>query len=249
MIVVKTKDEIALMKEPCKIAGQTLKLLGENVKPGLSTLELDKIAADFIKSKGAKASFLDYNGFPAHCCISINCQVIHGIPSKNVIIEDGDIVSIDIGAFKNGFHGDCAQTFCVGNVSERAKKLVEVTRQSFFEGIKYAREGARLGDIGAAVSEYVESHGFSAVKEFVGHGVGYNLHEDPAVPNYGSFGKGVRLEQGMTLAVEPMINEGGCDIKVLSDGWTVETADGSLSAHFEHTIAITNGAPLLLTEV
>lgn len=249
MVVVKTKREIELMREACRISAAALKLAGEAVKPGVTTGEIDKIAYDFIISQGAEPNFLHYNGYPATACISINDEVIHGIPNRNRVIREGDLVSIDLGAKKDGYHGDNAATFAAGTISDEAKRLNDTTRESLYEGIKAAVVGGRLGDIGAAVQEYCEARGYSVVREFTGHGVGTALHEDPAVPNYGTRGRGVRLVPGMTIAIEPMINLGKAGVKTLSDGWTVKTIDGKLSAHWEHTIVITNDGPQILTVV
>ena len=248
MVVLKTSREISLMREAGRISAKALQLVGEHVKPGVSTYELDKIAYDYIISQNAKPGFLNYNGFPASACISINNQVIHGIPSKNTILKDGDIVSVDLGAVYEGYNGDNAATFACGIVSPEAKRLMEVTKESLYEGIKKALPGGRIGDISSAIQEYVEARGYSVVREFVGHGVGARLHEDPEVPNFGTAGRGVRLVPGMTLAIEPMINLGKPGVRTLKDGWTVETQDGSLSAHFEHSIAITKDGPLILTD-
>lgn len=246
-ITIKKEKHIESMKIACKINAQALELLEQFIKPGISTKELDKIAFDFLKSKGAIPSFKGYGGFPASICASINNQLIHGIPS-DITLKDGDIISIDIGTYINGFHGDAARTFPVGNVSDEALKLIEVTKQCFFEGIKYAKAGNYLYDISEAIQNYVESNGFYIVTDYVGHGIGKNLHEDPEVPNFKPFGKkGPRLVQGMTLAIEPMVNVGTKDIKVLDDGWTVVTRDGSLSAHYENTILITDDEPEILT--
>jgi methionyl aminopeptidase len=247
MISLKTAHELELMRKACTISAQALKLAGEQVKAGMSTYELDTIIRDFIYSKGAKASFLGYGGFSGCACISINDEVIHGIPSKRRIIQPGDLVKVDVGAYIDGFHGDNAATFAVGEVSPEAKALMDVTEQSLYEGIKMARVGNRIGDISHAVEAYVTSRGYAVVKQFVGHGVGRKLHESPEVPNYGTPGRGVRLAAGMTLAIEPMINIKGEGVNVLADGWTVKTASGSLSAHFEHTIAITGDGPVILT--
>ena len=224
-------------------------MVGKSIEPGISTLELDKIAEDFIRSQGATPNFKGYSGYPATACISINNEVIHGIPSKKRILKAGDIVSVDLGAAIEGYNGDNAATFAVGDISEEAKRLIDATRESLYEGIKAARAGGRIGDIGAAVQQYVEARGFSVVRDFVGHGIGTKLHEAPEVPNYGTSGKGIRLMPGMTIAIEPMINMGLPGVKTLSDGWTVETKDGSLSAHFEHTVAITTDGPQILTLV
>ena len=237
------------MREAGKIAGGALKLAGESIKAGMTTLELDKIVHDYIVGCGAKPSFLGYGGFPGSACVSINDEVIHGIPSKTHIVRGGDIVKVDVGAYIGGYHGDCAATIPCGEVSDEAKKLIAVTRQSFFEGIKFARVGYRVSDIGAAVQAYVEANGFSVVRDYVGHGVGAALHESPEVPNYGKPGHGIRLQRGMVIAVEPMVNVGVYTVKVLPDGWTVKTRDGKLSAHYENTIAITDGEPEILTSI
>lgn len=248
MVVIKTEREIALMREAGRISARALELAGKAVEPGVTTKEIDLIVRKYIESQGAKPSFLGYAGFPASTCISVNNVVIHGIPSKKCVIHEGDIVSIDIGACLNGFHGDNAWTYPCGDISDTAKNLLDATRESLFEAIKVAKIGARVGDIGSTVQKYVEARGYSVVRKFVGHGVGADLHEDPAVPNYGVAGRGVRLLEGMTIAIEPMINMGSCDVKVLDDGWTTVTADGKLSAHFEKSIAITKNGPLILTD-
>ena len=254
MVSIKSDREIELMKEACKITAETHKMLEENIKPGISTYELDKMAEEFIKSKGGIPAQKGYPSgirgvpnFPGTLCISINDEVIHGIPSKNRIIQDGDVVSIDLVVLKNGFHGDAARTHLVGNVSDEARKLVEVTKQAFFEGIKFAKEGNRVGDISFAINEYVKKFGYSVVREFQGHGIGREMHEEPGVPNYGKQGKGIRLQKGMTLAVEPMVIEKNPEIFDLEDGWTIVTADGSLSAHYENTILITEKEAKVLT--
>ena len=249
MIVLKTSRELELMREACKISAQALEVAGQAVKPGISTWEIDKIAYDFIKKQGAEPNFLGLYGFPGTACISINDEVIHGIPSKNRILKEGDIVSIDLGAKIHGFNGDNAATFAVGTISAEAQRLLDTTRESLYEGIKAAVAGGRVGDIGHAVQEYCESRGFGVVREYEGHGVGAKLHEDPGVPNFGIAGRGIRLLPGMTIAIEPMITEGTYKIKQLPDGWTVKTADGKLAAHFEHTIAITDNGPVILTQV
>ena len=246
MITLKSAHEINLMRRAGKITAAARALAGEMVRPGVTTQEIDSAVEHFIRQQGAVPSFLNYNGFPASACISINDEVIHGIPG-NRVLQEGDIVSVDVGAYIDGFHGDCAATFACGTISPEAQRLIDVTRQSFFEGIRYAREGYRLYDISAAIQEYVESNGFSIVREFVGHGIGAHLHEDPAVPNYGRKGRGPRLLRGMTLAIEPMVNAGKADIWQLSDGWTVKTQDGKYAAHYENTILITNGEPEILT--
>lgn len=249
MIVLKTSRELSIMRKAGQISQKALRLAGEAVEPGVSTWELDKIVRQYIESMGATPSFLHYNGFPASACISVNNVVIHGIPSKSTILKRGDIVGIDVGACYQGFHGDNAWTFPCGEVSEEAKALLEATEQGLYRGIEQARPGNRLGDIGYAVQEYVEARNYSVVREFVGHGVGAKLHEDPSVPNYGTPGRGVRLLPGMTIAIEPMVNQGKAPVRILDDGWTTVTQDGSLSAHFEHTVAITPDGPVLLTQL
>ena len=246
MISLKSPREIEHMRRAGRITAAARALAGKLVKPGATTLEIDLAVRKFIEGQGAKPSFLGYAGFPGSACISVNDEVIHGIPGPRVLRE-GDIVSVDVGAYFEGFHGDCAATFPCGEVSAEALHLMQVTRQSFFEGIRYAREGARVSDISHAVQQYAEAQGCSLVRDYVGHGVGAKLHEAPEVPNYGPAGHGPRLLPGMTLAVEPMVNAGGWEIKVLKDGWTVKTADGSLAAHYENTILITDGEPELLT--
>lgn len=248
MITLKSSHEIELMRRAGKITAAARALAGEMVAPGVTTREIDKAVYRYIKSQGAVPSFLNYNGYPASVCISVNDEVIHGIPG-NRVLRDGDIVSIDVGAYKDGVHGDCAATFICGSVSEEAKRLIEVTRQSFFEGLKFAREGYRVPDISSAVQRYVEQNGFSVVREYVGHGIGAKLHESPEVPNFVEPRAGrPRLLRGMTIAVEPMVNAGTAAVKVLPDGWTVKTADGKLSAHYENTILITDGEPEILTD-
>lgn len=249
MIVLKTAREIELMKEACYISAMALKIAGEAVEPGVSTAEIDKLAYDYIISQGAEPNFLNLYGFPATACISVNSEVIHGIPSKKRIIKSGDIVSIDLGAKINGFNGDNAATFPAGEISPQAKRLCEVTEQSLYKGIEKAIAGGRIGDIGNAVQTHCESAGFGVVRDFVGHGVGKELHEDPSVPNFGTAGRGIRLRPGMTIAIEPMITEGDYAVKQLADGWTVVTADGKLAAHFEHTVAITAGGPKIMTKI
>lgn len=236
------------MRRAGRITAAARSLAGKMVAPGVTTLEIDRAVHDFIVSQGAIPTFLGYGGYPASICISVNDEVIHGIPGKRTL-RDGDVVSIDVGATKDGFVGDCAATFIAGTASEQAKKLVDITRQSFFEGIKFARPGYRVNDIGAAIQRYVEENGFSVVRDFVGHGVGAQMHEAPEVPNYyvPHMGHGPRLVRGMTLAVEPMVNFGGWGVHVLDDGWTVKTQDGGLSAHYENSILITDGEPEILT--
>ena len=234
------------MRQACKITAAARALAGEMVRPGVTTKEIDTAVHDFIVAQGAKPSFLNYNGYPASACISVNNVVIHGIPGSYVL-QEGDIVSVDVGAFWNGFHGDCAATFACGEISPTAEKRSSVTKQSFFEGLKMARQGYRVSDISRMVQNYVEENGFSVVRSFVGHGVGEKLHEDPEVPNFVSPRKGPRLIKGMTLAIEPMVNVGHYDVRVLKDRWTTVTADGSLSAHYENTVLITDGEPEILT--
>ena len=246
MICVKSNKEIEKMRKAGKITAGALVAAGEAIRPGMTTAELDKVVHRYITSHGAKPSFLGYGGFTGSACISINDEVIHGIPGPRVI-KDGDLVKIDVGATKDGFVGDCAATFIAGTATEEAKRLVEVTRQSFFEGIKFARPGCRVSDIGAAVQKYVEANGFSVVRDYVGHGVGAVLHEDPEVPNYGVPGHGPRLVKGMTIAVEPMVCAGGYAVRVLDNDWTVVTVDGSMAAHYENSLLITDGEPELLT--
>nr|WP_317412548.1 type I methionyl aminopeptidase [uncultured Solibaculum sp.] len=247
MIVLKTSRELQLMREACRISAMALKVAGEAVEPGVTTAEIDQIAYKLIKKMGAEPNFLNYNGFPATACISVNNEVIHGIPNKSRVLKEGDIVSIDLGAKIHGYNGDNAATFACGKVSPEAQRLMDATRESLYEGIKQAKPGNRIGDIGSAVQRYVESRGYSVVREYVGHGVGARLHEDPSVPNFGTPGRGVRLLPGMTLAIEPMINEGTHKVRTLADGWTVLTQDGKLSAHFEHSVAITPDGPVILT--
>lgn len=249
MVVLKSSRELELMKEACQISAEALMVAGEAVKPGVSTKEIDKIAYNLIKKSGAVPNFLGLYDFPATACISINNEVIHGIPKKDRIIQEGDIVSIDLGAAKNGYNGDNAATFVAGTCSPEAKRLIDTTRESLYKGIEQAVPGNRIGDIGHAVQTYCEERGFSVVRDFVGHGVGTKLHEDPSVPNFGHEGRGIRLLPGMTLAIEPMINQGTYKVKQLSDGWTIVTQDGKLSAHFEHTIAVTPNGPVILTKI
>ena len=249
MIVLRTAKEIDMMRKACQISAEALQLASEAVKPGITTYEIDQIAYRYIKKQGAEPNFLNYNGFPATACISINDEVIHGIPSKNRVLKEGDIVSIDLGAKVNGYNGDNAATFACGVISDEAKRLCDTTRESLYLGIEQAIAGNRIGDIAFAIQSYCEERGFSVVREFTGHGIGTHLHEDPSVPNYGTAGRGQRLLPGMTIAIEPMINMGSKAVKCLPDGWTVKTLDGKLSAHFEHTIAITKGEPLILTKL
>ena len=249
MIVLRTAKEIDMMRKACQISAEALQIAGEAVKPGITTYEIDQIAYRYIKKQGAEPNFLNYNGFPATACISINDEVIHGIPSKNRVLKEGDIVSIDLGAKVNGYNGDNAATFACGVISDEAKRLCDTTRESLYLGIEQAIAGNRIGDIAFAIQSYCEERGFSVVREFTGHGIGTHLHEDPSVPNYGTAGRGQRLLPGMTIAIEPMINMGSKAVKCLPDGWTVKTLDGKLSAHFEHTVAITKGEPMILTKL
>lgn len=247
MITLKSAHEIELMRRAGKITAAARALARGMVRPGVTTQQIDKAVFQFITEQGATPSFLHYNGYPASVCVSVNDEIIHGIPGKRVL-KEGDIVSVDVGAFIGGFHGDCAGTYPCGQVSDEAMRLIRVTQQSFFEGIKYAREGCRLSDISAAVQAYVEANGFSVVREYVGHGIGRRMHEPPEVPNFGNPGHGPRLLRGMTIAVEPMVNAGSAAIKQMPDGWTVKTADGKNAAHYENSLLITAGEPELLTD-
>ena len=247
MIQLKNPAQIELMKVAGRITGEALLLARDSIREGMSTYELDTIIRNYIESQGAKPSFLGYGGFPGSACISINDEVIHGIPSKKRIIQNGDIVKVDVGAFYKGYHGDAARTIPVGTVSDEAKKLIEVTRESFFRGIEQLKVGNRIGDIGHAIDSHVVANGFSTVKRYIGHGIGTELHQSPDVPNYGTEGRGTRLLAGMTLAIEPMVNVGGENVRDLSDGWTVKTADGTLSAHYENTVALTADGVVVMT--
>lgn len=254
LVTIKSKKEIELMKEACRITALAHKEVEKHLRIGVSTKKLDEVAEKTILENGAIPSFKGYPSglrniidFPATACISINDEVIHGIPSEHIVLKDGDVVSVDLGAYKNGFHGDSARTYIIGNGNEEVKRLIDTTRKSFFEGIKYAKIGYRIGDVSHAIGEFVKKNGYSVVKDFQGHGVGKELHEDPGIPNYGKQGVGIRLEPGMTLAIEPMVNKGNSGIFVLENGWTVVTEDGSLSAHYENTILITEKEPEILT--
>ena len=256
MVTIKSKREIELMREAGRVTALTHKAIEEAIKPGMTTADIDRIAEETMKKYGAVSAEKGYDPgirgvppYPAATCISINDEVIHGVPSKKRVIKDGDIVSVDLVALKNGYNGDAARTFLVGNVSEEAKRLVEVTKQAFFEGIKYAKKGNRIGDIGHAIQEFVEKNGYSVLKEFQGHGIGRSMHEDPGIPNYGKAGKGPRIEPGMTLAIEPMVIMGKPDILELDDGWTIISEDGTQTAHYENTILITEKEPEILTLV
>ena len=245
-IVIKSAREIELMREACRITAGSRTIARQGIAAGVTTRELDREIHRYIVKNGATPTFYRYGGFPGNACISVNEEVIHGIPGSRVI-HDGDIVSVDVGAKIHGFTGDCAGTYPCGEITPEAKDLIEVTRQSFFEGIKFARVGYRISDIGHAIQQYVESHGYSVVRSYVGHGVGAELHEEPEIPNYGEPGHGPRLAKGMTLAIEPMVNAGAFDVRVIDNDWTVVTADGKLSAHYENTILITDGEPEILT--
>ena len=249
-VTIKSLREIELMREAGKLLGKAHDELGKAIRPGMSTKEVDRIGEEIIRSYGCIPSFLNYNGFPASICVSVNEEVVHGIPSKHRILQDGDIVSLDAGLIYKGYHSDAARTVAVGEISDDAKKLIEVTKQCFFEGIKFAKEGNHLNDISTAIGEYARSFGDGVVEELVGHGIGTELHEDPQIPNFPMKRKGIKLQAGMTLAIEPMINMGTCKVEWLDDGWTVVSKDRSLSAHYENTILITkDGCEILsLTE-
>ncbi len=246
MISIKSDEDVKLMREPCAIVRDTLLYLEEKLRAGMTTKQLDGLAFEYITSRGAKPSFLGYGGFPGSICVSIDSEVVHGIPGDRVI-EEGEIVSVDVGAYKNGFHGDAARSFYLGETDEEKKKLVEVTRECFFKGIESVKAGIPLYDIGYAVQTYAEANGFSVVREMVGHGVGRQLHEDPTVPNYGRKGTGIRLKKGMTLAVEPMINAGRKEIGIMPNNWTIVTRDGRPSAHYENTVLVTEDGAEILT--
>ena len=247
MFIVKNSEQLMLMKHAGKITAEALLVAKEVIRPGVSTKEIDQKIRRFIESAGAVPSFLGYGGFPGSACISVNNEVIHGIPSEKKILREGDIVKVDVGARFRGYNGDSARTFPVGKVSDEALRLISVTEKSFYEAMKVAKAGARIGDIGNAIESFVISNGFSIVRDYVGHGVGASLHEDPEIPNFGIAGRGPRLYADMTVAIEPMVNAGSAGVRTLSDGWTVVTADGKLSAHYENSIAITSGDPIILT--
>ena len=249
MIQLKNPLQIKEMKEAGRITGEALLVARESIREGMSTYELDKIIRNYIEKQGAKPSFLGYAGFPGSACLSINDEVIHGIPSKKRFLKEGDIVKVDVGAFYKGYHGDAARTIPVGKVSPEAEKLIKVTRDSFFAGVDKLVVGNRLGDVGHAINSLVVANGFSTVKKYIGHGIGHELHESPDVPNYGTEGRGTRLCAGMTLAIEPMVNVGVDSVKELSDGWTVKTADGKLSAHYENTVALTSDGVIIMTMI
>lgn len=246
-VTIKSSREIELMRESCRLLSIVHDELGKAIKPGMSTYHIDKLGEDMIRSFGCVPNFKDYNGYPASICVSVNDEVVHGIPSKERIIKEGDIVSLDAGLIYKGYHSDAARTYGVGEISKEAQKLIDVTKQSFFEGIKFAREGCHLHEISAAIGQYAESFGYGVVRELVGHGIGTHLHEDPQIPNFSQKKRGIRLQAGMTLAIEPMINAGTYEVKWLDDDWTVVSKDGSLSAHYENTVLITNGEPEILT--
>ena len=247
MIELKTKEEIERMRVAGEIVARTLDLIGEEIRPGISTAELNEIAECYIRSRGAEPAFLGYNDYPKAICVSIDDEVVHGIPSKDRKVREGQIVSVDIGSFIDGFNGDSARTYAIGEIDDEARKLLEVTKQALEKGISKARNGNRLGDISYAIQSTAEKAGFSVVRDLVGHGIGRKMHEDPQVPNYGVPGQGVLLKTGMVIAIEPMVNAGGFEVKTRPDKWTVVTADGSLSAHFEHTVAITDNGPRILS--
>lgn len=247
MIIIKSQDEIEIMKEAAAVTAQLLKDLHHVIKPGMSTKEIDDYVEETIQKNGMLPAFKGYGGFPASACVSVNHQVVHGIPSAHVHIKEGDIVSVDTGTIHHGYYSDAARTYPVGKISDDAQKLIDVTEASFFAGLEFCRVGFRLSDISHAVQMKAEGAGFSVVRDYVGHGIGQKMHEDPQIPNYGNPGRGPRLVEGMVLAIEPMINQGSFDVEVLPDNWTVETVDGKLSAHYENTIVITDGDPLLLT--
>lgn len=249
MIVIKSPEEIDIMRVPCRVTGMLLNELAEYIRPGLSTMDVDQFCAAYIKDHGMMPTFKGYGGFPGNVCVSLNDEVVHGIPDKARMLREGDIVSVDVGAIYKGYTSDAARTYPVGEISPEAAKLMEVTKQSFFDGMEYAKLGCRLSDISHAVQERAECEGFSVIRDFVGHGVGQNLHEDPQIPNYGKPGRGPRLMAGMVLAIEPMIAAGGWEVETLSNDWTAVTVDGSLSAHYENTVAITEDGPEILTLV
>lgn len=247
MIARRSKKELEKIKAACEIVAQTLSLVEENLAPGISTGELDRIAERHIRQCDAEPAFLGYNGFPKTLCVSLNSEVVHGIPSDDRIVGKGDVVSVDVGSIYKGFYGDAARTFPVGDVPERTLELIDVARDALLAGIEYCRPGARLGDVSSAIQTYVERHRFSVVRRYVGHGIGRRMHEDPPIPNFGDPDTGPAIKPGMVFAVEPMVNMGGYDVRTLEDGWTVITTDGSLSAHYEHTVAVTKDGPVILT--
>jgi len=248
MIILKSQEEIEKIALSCRIVAKTLDYLRDKVKPGITTREIERLAEDFIRASNAMPAFKGYKGYPASICASVNNEVIHGIPSSRVL-EEGDILGIDLGVYKDGFYGDAAYTFPVGKVDSKVERLLRVTEESLNIGIEKAREDKRVSDISHSIQKHIETNGFSVVRAFVGHGIGRNLHEDPQIPNFGSPGRGPRLRSGMTLAIEPMVNEGGHEVVVIDDGWTAITLDGKLSAHFEHTILVTSDKPRILTKI
>lgn len=247
MISIKSAKQIAKMRESCKLTKELFLILEDKIKPGITTMELDTIAYNFYKKHGATPNFLNYNGFPGTICASVNDEVVHGIPSRHRVLKDGDIVSIDMGCILDGWHSDAARTFAVGKISDEAQRLIDITKQSFFEGIEAVKHGVKLGDVSSTIQNYIESNGFGVVRDLVGHGVGRELHEEPEVPNFGKAGRGVRLATGMTLAIEPMVTAGDYHVNVLDDDWTVVTRDGSLAAHYENTIVVTREGCEILT--
>ena len=247
MIIIKNSEQLALMKKAGRITAEALLAARDMIRPGISTKDIDKVIHDYIVKRDAVPSFLGYGGFPASACVSVNDEVIHGIPSEKRILCEGDIVKIDVGARYRGYNGDSARTYPVGKVSDEALKLISVTEGSFYEAMKFTKVGYRIGDIGHAVENFVISNGFTVVREYVGHGVGAELHEDPQIPNFGNAGRGARLYSGMTLAIEPMVNMGSSDVRVMRDGWTVKTLDGKLSAHYENSVLVTDSDPVILT--
>lgn len=248
MIVIKSVEEILLMKEAGTVTAEILYRLAEIIRPGISTKTIDEYIEKFILDKEMIPAFKGYNGFPASACTSVNDEVVHGIPSETVILKEGDIVSVDVGTIYKGYYSDAARTYPVGKIEDKAQKLIDVTRESFFEGLKYCYEGNRLSEVSRAIQEHVENKGFSVVRDFVGHGIGRNMHEEPQIPNYVTVGRGPKLVAGMALAIEPMVNEGGWQVKSMADNWTIKTKDGSLSAHYENTVVITPEEPFILTE-
>ncbi len=248
MIVIKSVEEILLMKEAGAVTAEILHKLPEIIKPGISTKAIDEYIEEYILSKNMIPAFKGYNGFPASACISVNEEVVHGIPSETKVLKEGDIVSVDVGTIYKGYYSDAARTYPVGKIEDRAQKLIDVTRESFFRGLEFCREGNRLSEVSRAIQDHIENNGFSVVRDFVGHGIGKNMHEEPQIPNYLSGGRGPKLVAGMALAIEPMVNEGGWQVKATPDNWTIKTKDGSLSAHYENTVIITQEEPCVLTE-
>jgi len=246
MIQYKSTRQIEQIRKAGRVVAEVLDLISENVRPGVTTGELDRLTADFFKRRNARPAFLGYQGFPANICVSVDDEVVHGIPGKRILSE-GQIVSVDVGAIVDGYHGDSARTFAVGAISDETRRLLDITEKSLYKGIEKCVAGNHLGDLSAAIQSYVEEEGFSVVRDLVGHGIGKRMHEEPQVPNFGEAGTGIEMKEGLVIAIEPMINAGDCEVRVLPDGWTVVTADGSLSAHFEHTVAVTSDGPEILT--